>query len=507
MYARVDGVDTYSPDVRSLFAGQEVALFDAVNADWFDEVRRGSDGKLADAETVDEADWRVSALEVRRRDLEAFVGDVEGVDWLALELGEYGEPLTLQYLNLFAAPTERRLERAERVEPDLDRELADKTSMDDIDDASANELDAILARLPEPDAVAVYDVGQGGCSAAVAGGTPRLYYDFGGGVLGNRRTFPPGLGRFCFTEDPPVVLSHWDWDHWSSANRDPRAQAQTWIVPRQGGRKGLGAVHRTFLGRLLQRGRVLVWPQGLPSLRAGAYELLACTGTTRNDGGLALALERTVGWTTGRILLPGDCAYHRIPGAGSAPLLSIVAAHHGGRTKSTLIPKPDGSAEGRLVYSYGRDNTYRPSVRRGPQRPHERALVPGARDGRALTHPRRPLAGRPDARARAPLLGLGCAGRAPVLRRVGLRPDLPPALGARRLDQAGRSPSARISFASASASSEIGCPWPSRTMIASRSAGSSRPVSSQWTLTPSFGASLRSAFTDGRRKPASMRLM
>ena len=62
-------------------------------------------------------------------------------------------------------------------------------------------------------------------------------------------------------------------------------------------------------------------------------------------------------------------------------------------------------------------------------------------------------------------------------------------------------------FASASASSEIGCPWPSRTIRASCSAGSSRPVSSQWTLTPSFGASLRSAFTDGRRKPASMRLM
>jgi hypothetical protein len=33
-----------------------------------------------------------------------------------------------------------------------------------------------------------------------------------------------------------------------------------------------------------------------------------------------------------------------------------VAAHHGGRTKSTLSPQPDGCAEGRLVYSYGRGN-------------------------------------------------------------------------------------------------------------------------------------------------------
>jgi hypothetical protein len=355
VYARLDH---FAPEETDDSAPEEggVAMLDSVNADWFDEARRDGERKLADTNTAEEAEWRVSVLEVPRRDLEEQVGRVSRGDWLALELGAAGDPLVLNYLNLFAAPVARRLESAARVEPDLDRQLADKTSMDDLADADASDLDAVLAGLPEPDAVAVYDVGQGGCNAALAAGFVRLYFDIGGGVNANRETFPQALQGFCFSQAPPVVLSHWDWDHWSSANRDPRAQAQTWIVPRQGAAKGLGPVHRTFLARLLQRGRVLVWPQGLPSLRVGAYELLACTGRTRNDGGLALALRRTVDGTARRMLLPGDCRYDHVPTAADGQLTSLVAAHHGGRTKSTLIPQPDGCTEGRLVYSYGRYN-------------------------------------------------------------------------------------------------------------------------------------------------------
>jgi hypothetical protein len=166
---------------------------------------------------------------------------------------------------------------------------------------------------------------QGASNAAVAAGVVWLYFDLGGAVNGNLGTFPPELRRFCFSTHPPVVLSHWDWDHWSSASRDPRAQAETWIVPRQGAAKGLGPVHRTLLARLLQRGRVLVWPQGLRALRVAAYELLACTGTTRNDGGLALAFERTI---DGR---PGGCFCRATAATTACRARPAVSSRHSSR--------------------------------------------------------------------------------------------------------------------------------------------------------------------------------
>jgi hypothetical protein len=47
------------------------------------------------------------------------------------------------------------------------------------------------ARVPAPSAAAVYDVGHGNCNALLdSAGFPGLYFDFGGGVLANRKSFP-----------------------------------------------------------------------------------------------------------------------------------------------------------------------------------------------------------------------------------------------------------------------------------------------------------------------------
>jgi hypothetical protein len=89
---------------------------------------------------------------------------------------------------------------------------------------------------------------QGASNAAVAAGVVWLYFDLGGAVNGNLGTFPPELRRFCFSTHPPVVLSHWDWDHWSSASRGgrdvestgvPRANVLTVLrAPNRGGSLG-----------------------------------------------------------------------------------------------------------------------------------------------------------------------------------------------------------------------------------------------------------------------------
>ena len=82
-------------------------------------------------------------------------------EWLILELGDEGFEVG-HYMNLFAAGVIRYARGFGH--PD----------------------DALRA-----DAAAVYDVGQGNANALLeSSGMPVLYYDLGGGVLGNRHTFP-----------------------------------------------------------------------------------------------------------------------------------------------------------------------------------------------------------------------------------------------------------------------------------------------------------------------------
>jgi hypothetical protein len=372
VYARVDQIELPPPERGWLEPGREagsdsdewldglreasgVVQLDTVDADWFDEALRSTDRSMS--HNVDEADWKIAAIDARLGDLPA-VSETEET-WLELELEESGPwPLVLLYVNLYAAPLERRLRAATRVLPDTELELVEKTRLDDVADASEDALEAALGRSNQPEAAAVYDVGQGNCTAVIENGFPVLYVDLGGGVKGNRNTFPSALTAFCFTEKPTIVLSHWDSDHWSSANRDPRAYRRTWIVPRQA--PSLGPIHKTFLGRILQHGgTVLVWPRhGLASVRAGPCELLKCTGapSSRNDSGLALVLERAVDGMSGRMLFPGDASYDRIPISGD--FTHVVVPHHGAKTHAASAPGPDGLPFGRLVYSFGAGNSY-----------------------------------------------------------------------------------------------------------------------------------------------------
>jgi hypothetical protein len=261
----------------------------------------------------------------------------------------------LHYLNLYGPPDEQSI-RSVRPLPDLDKELARRTSMDQVADASEEAFEHALPPV-RVDAAAAYDVGQGNCNALLQDAVPRLYFDFGGGVIGNRRSFPAALGAFCLRGDPPIVLSHWDWDHWSSANRQPEAYKRTWIVPRQ--QKTLRPVHSTFLGRLLQHGRVLVWPDSLQVFSRDDYRLVKCVGSPRstNDSGLALFAEHDAGNEKLRMLFPADANYDFIPTGCDTPLVALVAAHHGADTGARQIPRP-ASDDATLVFSYGVDNSY-----------------------------------------------------------------------------------------------------------------------------------------------------
>ena len=213
-----------------------------------------------------------------------------------------------------------------------------------------------LGRVKRSAGVAVYDVGQGNCQALLDEHLhiPLLYVDFGGGVLFNSNTFPKSLRGFCFTERPPIVLSHWDWDHWSSAYRYPIALSQEWIAPPV----PETPIQQAFAADLYAKGHLSIWDNGWPSeLRAGGVRIERCTGRTSNDSGLAVTFNSgAIGRRS--CLLPGDAAYRFVPSVAAAERFNALCmSHHGGRLHSKHYPLPKRNAV--AVNSAGPRNSYK----------------------------------------------------------------------------------------------------------------------------------------------------
>lgn len=297
-------------------------------------------------------DWALSVVEARLSPQE-WNAMRENARWLALELADLPSPPTRMvkhYDNLFADGGVRYLTTVHRVYGPTSDELDKLVDTSGIPDADPSLIEQLIGR--RGDAVAVYDVGQGNCNAILMHHIPQLYFDLGGGVLDHASTFPSALQSFCFTERPAIVLSHWDWDHWSSAYRDPRAFKHYWIVPRQ----EFGAIHAACAARI--GANLLFWPSNTTALGAGSIRIEKCTsrGKNRNHTGLAL----TVSDGNHTILLPGDARYTAFPsgrpGAGAA--LSVVAPHHGADMRSAHVPPTTGQPESRVAYSCGNPNRY-----------------------------------------------------------------------------------------------------------------------------------------------------
>lgn len=213
-----------------------------------------------------------------------------------------------------------------------------------------------LAEVSTAGGVAFYDVGQGSCQAAIDElmHIPQLYIDFGGGVLTNKKTFPDSFDGFCFTRDPMIILSHWDWDHWSSAQRWPRALNTSWLTPPV----PLKPIQLAFAAELYVRGSLHIWDDTWPgTITAGAVTIERCTGRTTNDSGLAVTLRRHRN-SSRNCLLPGDADYAYIPSVTAGESFSVLCmTHHGGRLHSATYPRAKRGAIS--VLSAGPRNSYR----------------------------------------------------------------------------------------------------------------------------------------------------
>jgi len=231
-------------------------------------------------------------------------------------------------------------------------------SLTGADPVDEDEVGAILT-LDEagPSIVGAYDVGQGSANALCDDtGRPLVYVDLGGGVYQNAKSYPyqPGDDPFCCAHDQPVLLSHWDSDHWVSADKFPQYTALTWIVPRQ----SLGPSHLKFAAKVKANGSLRVFdPPAGWTAHTGVGLLQRCTGINKNDSGFALLGPDPDELP---VLLPGDCGYQHIPDTGDQRLGGLVATHHGGVLKAAArasIPGPNGPGRA-ITYSWGDPNSY-----------------------------------------------------------------------------------------------------------------------------------------------------
>ena len=282
--------------------------------------------------------------------------------WVRIALGASGTRASL-FDNLFGLPIDVGVVSINPAEPDDEQFL---NSLDPLDpakvpDAAEQDIENALLPASVVGEIGIYDVGQGSATGLISNREVVGYFDFGGGAGPNTFTFPTALASFCQCKTPPIILSHWDHDHWSSEGRDTRVHTQTWIVPRQTWSGTKRAPHHSALIKAIQAagGTILVWPSSLNSKRIGQLEISLCTGTTKNRSGLALEVHPPSGIQALPVLMPADAGYGDLrvtPASGQHD--AIVCPHHGGRSHSPTIPNPPAGAYQRLIYSYGPNNTY-----------------------------------------------------------------------------------------------------------------------------------------------------
>lgn len=356
-YGRIDQIE------------EDRILIEVIDADWFD----GEDLEPGRFDHWAEASVRapISVIEIKAdvaRDVEGEVTEIrlktkrdfDGIlfdpndPWLALILDENGED-AIYYSNLFAEGRPIAVRDIDELAAELRARLNGAFSIEPFEVTETEIRDALMP-LAAPDLVeyvVVYDVGQGSANGLCDGsGMPLAYTDIGGGVLGNKSTFDSRLNAMCFTRSPPIILSHWDWDHWSSGMRFPQAQQMTWIVPLQ----SLGAVHSAFAAILAGNGKLKVWPPALSSISSGQVTIRACTGKKRNHSGLAVEIGGPKGEPP--MLLPGDARYNVVPGALAKDWHCVVVPHHGADMRNAQVPGSTRSSGSRAAYSCGPSNSF-----------------------------------------------------------------------------------------------------------------------------------------------------
>ena len=286
--------------------------------------------------------------------------------WIRIVLDDTGAMEADVYGNLFSVEGRSHSVSLDEVGEDEASALSFMFDMNLWPDASIEELEAALQTSQRAEGLAVFDVGQGSATALLdEGQLPFLYHDLGAGVTRNTHTTPTPL-QFCWTNDPVVVLSHWDSDHWAGARHDTRALSRTWIAPRQ----SIGPTHSAFASDILTNGgALLIWHRVSPiTIHNAKWQEMTfgqCSGRDRNGSCIALRVDDDSGGLK-HWLMTGDAGYHQLPFPLPGDVVGLVMPHHGAKMSGTRhAPKaPPGYC--RVMFSFGPGNAHGRTAVRHP---------------------------------------------------------------------------------------------------------------------------------------------
>lgn len=197
--------------------------------------------------------------------------------------------------------------------------------------------------------VKILDVGQASCSA-IYDSKDRLvgYFDVGAPLGFHKKTFPASFHTGMSSDTDFVVLSHWDYDHYSLALSHMRGLlSKKWFAPLQD--VGPGAKH---LQKLL--GGNLVYLRGREYTFSGSIKIHGLgSRKNRNQGGYVMRVPVE----GGAVLLPGDADYCLMASCMTSGLVGLCVTHHGGEGAGKP-PKAVGS-HAKAVISSGMGNRYK----------------------------------------------------------------------------------------------------------------------------------------------------
>jgi beta-lactamase superfamily II metal-dependent hydrolase len=238
------------------------------------------------------------------------------------------------------------------VQKEKVKTLVDSFKLVDVPTASEKEIKEYLSILSEEKVshVNVYNVGQGNCNAIVdKQNEPLIYFDLGGGCNQNSTTNPNM--NLSIANNPKVILSHWDQDHIQSAILDSRLRDLKWLAPNQ----FLSNTAYRLANNIASKGNLLYWDNMLDHVVFGGQVILKCTGKliNKNNSGLAMCVSY---FGNGKVLLPGDADFKKIPNIFHRELIGVVASHHGSR--GAIKGMPRANKPFMLAYSFGVNNIY-----------------------------------------------------------------------------------------------------------------------------------------------------
>ena len=164
------------------------------------------------------------------------------------------------------------------------------------------------------------------------------------------KTYPSPLAVYkaCLTGRLPfIVLSHWDYDHYSRARIDQALKDLLWVAPAG----AVGPNTKRFADSLP---RLIALSYGQKAT-IGRLRLSWATGPQddRNNSGIIARVrsgER-------KILLTGDASYAHIPADAQSNLSAVSVPHHASARDAAAVPDPLGPKP-RAIVSCGIPNRY-----------------------------------------------------------------------------------------------------------------------------------------------------